>query len=232
MRIVALTSGEWGGDFVALLEAGRDGLLPGTEFVALISTAERARSLDHARREGIDAEIVSPRDLGRKGLDRAISDRLRRLRPDLVCLCGYRYLLPARLVRSLSERILNSHPSLLPAFPGMVEKETMMASGACILGATVHLVDEGVDTGRPIVQAAFPNPGSTDLERAFVRYRLVQDVLYVQAVRWLVTPGDRRNDGSCLDGVLYAPGLDPAVAAWASDRAAAAGLNVDSRRRP
>ncbi len=217
MRTVVLTSGKWGGDFLALLNAHRAGLLPDIDFSALISTAGQSASLERAREEGIATHQVSRQALGRDGLDKAITAILQQRQPELICLCGYRYLLPDNIIQTYSGRILNSHPSLLPAFPGLVSKEEMIASGARMLGATVHYVDTGIDTGPQIIQAAFANPGAEDLEQAFARYRTVQDILYIQAVRWAsgATAAPSATTACYLDEVLYSPALDTGLlATW------------------
>ena len=113
-------------------------------------------------------------------------------------------------------RIINSHPSLLPAFPGIIQKETMLRSNVKILGATVHIVNEEMDNGPQIIQAAFANPALQDLATTLKLYRKIQDVLYVQAVRWFENSFSKE---SCVpymtsffhEGILYAPAIDDDV---------------------
>jgi phosphoribosylglycinamide formyltransferase-1 len=112
-----------------------------------------------------------------------ISACLQAARPDLIVLCGFTFLLPKTLVGAFRDRIVNTHHASLPEHPGLFTKEQLVAKGEPELAATVHLVDEGMDTGRILSVARFPNFGAGDFGRVLRYYRFVQDVLVIQAVR-------------------------------------------------
>lgn len=214
MKIISITSG-YGGDFLALLKAQKSGLFRDIEFQLLISTISNSMALEEAKKTGIKFLILDVKKMGRKEFNNHLEELLIKMDPDLICLCGFRYFLDKKVVSIFSGRILNSHPSLLPAFPGLVKKEAMLDTEIKILGATVHIVDEGMDTGPPIIQAAFPNPGMRDLTQALNLYRQVQNIIYAQAVRNLTQrqcskyiPKELLGQILFNDGIMFVPSID------------------------
>ncbi len=162
LRIGVLASGR-GSNLQAIIEAVERSALP-AELAVVVSDRETARALDRARAHAVPAVCLNPKDYpDRDACDRAVLGALEAHRVDLVCLAGFMRLLGARFVRALSGRVMNIHPSLLPAFPGLGAQRQALEHGVRVTGATVHFVDEGVDTGPIILQEAVPVlPGDTE----------------------------------------------------------------------
>ncbi|MBC8515342.1 phosphoribosylglycinamide formyltransferase [bacterium] len=145
MRVVVLISGR-GSNLGALLRAMERGRLAPAKIVGVGSDKESAAGLERARQAEIDTQVF-PRDWVR-----GLEGFLDRLRPDLVCLAGFMRILPPSIIEKMEGRILNIHPSLLPAFPGLQVHQRVLDAGMEISGCTVHWVDEGVDTGSVVGQ--------------------------------------------------------------------------------
>lgn len=158
-RIAVLASGE-GTNFQALVDKVHSP--GGIELVLLVSNRTGAGALARAARAGIPALSLPPRPgEGRRDYHRRLARAIKESRPDLVVLAGYMRLLPGEFIRGLPP-IINIHPSLLPAFPGLDAPAQAIAHGAEVSGCTVHLVDEGMDTGPVILQREVPVlPGDT-----------------------------------------------------------------------
>jgi phosphoribosylglycinamide formyltransferase-1 len=155
LPIGVLASGR-GSNLQAILDAIAAGRCPARVTVVL-SDRRDAPALERARRAGVEAVHVDPaRYSDRAAFDRAIQDVLEKHAVELVCLAGYLRLLTPGFVAAFRGRILNVHPALLPAFPGLHAQRQALAHGAKVTGATVHLVDEGTDTGPIVLQAALP----------------------------------------------------------------------------
>ncbi|HZX96490.1 MAG TPA: phosphoribosylglycinamide formyltransferase [Myxococcales bacterium] len=155
MRLGVLASGS-GSNLQAILDACASGLLP-AQVAAVVCNVPEARALERARRAGVPAVLLSHRRFGsREEYDRELVAVLRSHGVDLVCLAGFMRLLTTELLRAFENKILNIHPSLLPAFPGMHAVRQALAAGVRVSGCTVHVVDEGTDTGPILVQAAVP----------------------------------------------------------------------------
>ncbi len=153
MRIAVLASGN-GSNLQAILEACREGEIP-AEVVVVISDRKDAFALERAANFGVDGYFLNPRSFfAREEYDREVEKYLIKYGVELVALAGYMRLLSPYLVRRYRNRILNIHPSLLPAFPGTSSVEDALAYGVKVTGCTVHFVDEGLDTGPIILQAA------------------------------------------------------------------------------
>jgi phosphoribosylglycinamide formyltransferase 1 len=153
--------------------------------VALVlSDRERAPALDRAQRAGVAARFVNPKDFGdRAAFEAALVAELERHGVELVCLAGFMRVLGPEFIRRFQGRIMNVHPSLLPAFPGLAAQRQALAYGVRVAGATVHFVDEGVDTGPIILQASVPvHPDDTE-EALSVRILHEEHRLYPQAIR-------------------------------------------------
>lgn len=164
MRVGVLASGR-GSNLQALIDAAREGAP--YEIVAVISNVADAPALDRARRAGIPAHWVDHRGRPREAFEADLTRRLREARVDLVCLAGFLRILSPWFVSEFRGRILNIHPSLLPAFGGagligMRVHEAVLAAGVRETGCTVHVVDETVDGGPIVAQAIVPvHPGDT-----------------------------------------------------------------------
>jgi phosphoribosylglycinamide formyltransferase-1 len=182
LRVGVLASGR-GSNLQALLDASARPDYP-AEVVVVISDRERAAALDRARTAGVEALFVNPKDFGdRESFDLALVRELTARRVGLVCHAGFMRILSAPYVRAFAGRAMNIHPSLLPAFPGLHAQRQALEHGAKVAGATVHFVDEGVDTGPVVLQASVPvHPDDTE-ESLSARILVEEHRLYPEAVR-------------------------------------------------
>jgi phosphoribosylglycinamide formyltransferase-1 len=153
-RIGILLSGR-GSNFEAIARNVKSGALD-AEIAAVISNKPGAPGLDKAREFGFEALSLPSKGLDREAYDRQLIAALNERRVDLVCLAGYMRLLSPAFIRAFPERILNIHPSLLPAFPGLDAQHQAFEYGVKISGCTVHFVDEHLDNGPIVLQAAVP----------------------------------------------------------------------------
>jgi phosphoribosylglycinamide formyltransferase-1 len=157
-RIAVLISGE-GTNLQALLDTlhGEETAAGTIEVACVAASRPEAPGLERARRAGVETEVFAVADhRDRLSRDHALADWLEQRSPDLVVLAGFMELLSPEFVRRFPGRILNVHPSLLPAFPGVRAIEQTLAYGVKVAGVTVHLVDEGVDSGPVVLQESFP----------------------------------------------------------------------------
>jgi phosphoribosylglycinamide formyltransferase-1 len=155
LRLGVLVSGR-GSNLQAIIDASTAGRIDAA-VVLVVSDVADAYALERARSHGIDALFVDPRRFdSREDLDAAIMDALRTSEVDLVCLAGFMRILSPHFVRGFRNRIVNIHPALLPAFPGLHAQRKALRHGSKFSGCTVHFVDEGVDTGPIIIQAVVP----------------------------------------------------------------------------
>jgi phosphoribosylglycinamide formyltransferase-1 len=161
----------------------------------VISDREQAAALEGARAAGVEALWVNPKDFGdREAFDLALVHELQRRGVGLVCHAGFMRILSAVYVRAFAGRALNVHPSLLPAFPGLRAQRQALDHGVRVTGATVHFIDEGVDTGPIVLQAAVPvEPGDTE-ETLAARILGHEHRLYPEAIR-LFAEGRLRIEG-------------------------------------
>jgi phosphoribosylglycinamide formyltransferase 1 len=182
LRVGVLASGR-GSNFRALVEAAQAGRI-GAAMVVLISDRETAPALDIARDHGVEALFLDPKQYpSREAHEKAIIGALEERRVDLVCHAGYMRILTPAYVAHFRGRAFNIHPSLLPAFPGLHAQRQALAHGVRVAGATVHFVDEGVDSGPIVLQAAVPVlPGDTE-ESLAQRILVEEHRIYPEAVR-------------------------------------------------
>ncbi|MFZ4794792.1 MAG: phosphoribosylglycinamide formyltransferase [Blastocatellia bacterium] len=159
-RVGIIISGR-GSNMVALVDATRDGTIPTAEVAVVISNNAAAKGLDQARQRGIETVVHDHRGVSREEHDRRMAQELRQHGVDLVCLAGYMRLLSPWFIAEFESRILNVHPSLLPAFPGLDAQKQAFDYGVRATGCTVHLVDRELDHG-PIVKQAVVLVDSTD----------------------------------------------------------------------
>ena len=182
LRVGVLVSGR-GSNFLALVEAAASGRMP-AQVVVLITDRASAPALEIARARGIEALVVDPRQHpSREAHEKAVIGALEERRVGLVCLAGYMRLLTSACVAHFAGRLLNIHPSLLPAFPGLHPHRQALEHGVKVSGATVHFVDEGVDTGPIVLQAAVPVLPDDTPATLSDRILTVEHQLYPEAVR-------------------------------------------------
>jgi phosphoribosylglycinamide formyltransferase 1 len=180
MKVAVLASGE-GTNLQALLDRvhGREGV----RIVAVASDKEDARALDRARAASVgSASFPISKYRDRAERDRAIADWLAWLGAELVVLAGYMQLLSAEFLARFPNRVINVHPALLPAFPGLGAVEQAVAYGVKVFGVTVHFVDEGVDTGPIILQRAVELPGAGDPSEVLAHLHTIEHELLPEAV--------------------------------------------------
>jgi phosphoribosylglycinamide formyltransferase 1 len=192
-RIGVLLSGR-GSNFEALADSVSNGRIPNAEIAIVISHREGAPGIDRARARGIDARVIPSKGLDREVYDRQVVAVLNEKRIDLVCLAGYMRLLSSHFVQAFRDRILNIHPSLLPAFPGLEAQRQALEHGAKFAGCTVHFVDENLDAGPIILQAAVPIRDSDTVDSLSARILAEEHRIYSQAVR-IVLEGSYRIEG-------------------------------------
>jgi phosphoribosylglycinamide formyltransferase-1 len=152
-RIGVLLSGR-GSNFEALAESIADGRIPGAEIAVVISNREGAPGIDRANARGIAARVIPSKGLEREAYDRQVVAVLSEHKVELICLAGYMRLLSPYFVAAFPQRILNIHPSLLPSFPGLESQRQALEYGVKFAGCTVHFVDENLDAGPIVLQAA------------------------------------------------------------------------------
>jgi phosphoribosylglycinamide formyltransferase 1 len=192
-RIGVLLSGR-GSNFEALAESVAAGRIPNAEIAIVISNREGAPGIDKARARRIPAQIIPSKGLEREPYDRLVIAALEEKKVDLVCLAGYMRLLSPAFVAAYRGRILNIHPSLLPAFPGLESQRQAIEHGAKFSGCTVHFVDENLDAGPIILQAAVPIRDDDTPETLSGRVLKEEHRIYTEAVR-IVLEGRYRMDG-------------------------------------
>ncbi len=159
LRVAVLVSGG-GTNLQAIIDAVESGKITNTELVGVISNNRNAYALERAKKHGISAQCISPKDFEtRAEFNKALLEKLNELQPDLVVLAGFLVVIPEEMIRVYRNRIINIHPSLIPAFCGtgfygLKVHEAALSRGVKVVGATVHFVDEGTDTGPIILQKA------------------------------------------------------------------------------
>jgi phosphoribosylglycinamide formyltransferase-1 len=178
-----------GSNFLAIAESIRAGRLKGAEIAVVISNVAAAAGLAKAREMGLPTAVFESRGRKREEHDADVIACLRAHGVELVCLAGYMRLLSPKFVAAFPNRILNIHPSLLPAFPGLEAQEQVLAYGAKVTGCTVHFVDEELDHGAIVVQRAVPVL-ETDDERSLAERILKEEHLaYTEAIARVVSGG-------------------------------------------
>lgn len=192
LRVAVLASGA-GSNLQALLDRvhGRDGI----EIVCVGSNKTSARALERAREAGIETHVFAADDYrDREERDAALAGWLEERGVELVVLAGFMEILSAAFIGRFRQRIVNVHPSLLPAFPGVRAIEQALEYGVQVIGVTVHFVDEGVDSGPIILQEAFPLSYHRDIESVETRVHEIEHQLLPRAVR-LIAAGKLEIDG-------------------------------------
>ena len=180
-RLGILLSGR-GSNFEAIADQVVAGRIP-AEIAVVISNRPEARGLEVACRRGLKAVCIPSKGSDREAYDRLLVRELEANHVDLVCLAGFMRLLSASFVRAFPERILNIHPSLLPSFSGLDAQKQALEHGVKITGCTVHLVDEFLDAGPIILQAAVPVLDEDTVESLSARILAQEHIIYSNAIR-------------------------------------------------
>jgi formyltetrahydrofolate-dependent phosphoribosylglycinamide formyltransferase len=184
-RVVVLLSGT-GSLCAALLEAADDAAYPAQ--VVAVGADRDAPGLEHARRRGLPTFTVALGDFpDRAAWDAALADAIAAHRPDLVVSAGFMKIVGPAVLARYEGRLVNTHPALLPAFPGAHAVRDALAAGVDVTGSTVHLVDAGVDTGPVLARREVPVLPGDDEDRLHERIKAVERTLLVETVARLVT---------------------------------------------
>lgn len=181
MRLGILLSGR-GSNFLAIADAIVSGTLPGSEIAVVISNKAAAPGLEAARARGLHAVAIEARGRKRVEHDAEIIACLRSCQVDLVCLAGYMRLLSPEFVTAFPQRILNIHPSLLPAFPGLDAQQQALEYGVQVAGCTVHFVDEQLDHGVIVLQKSVPVLDGDNAHTLAVRILKQEHIAYAEAI--------------------------------------------------
>jgi phosphoribosylglycinamide formyltransferase-1 len=192
-RIGVLLSGR-GSNFEALADSVAAGRIPNAEIAIVLSNREGAPGIERARARKIDARAIPSKGLEREAYDKLVMAALEEKKIDLVCLAGYMRLLSPQFVAAFRGRILNIHPSLLPAFPGLESQRQALEHGAKFAGCTVHFVDENLDAGPIVMQAVVPIEDRDTPETLSERILREEHRIYTEAVR-IVLEGRYRIEG-------------------------------------
>lgn len=172
-----------GSNFVAIADSIDAGRIPGARIAVVISNKTDAPGIATARDRGLNAQVIPSKGKPREEHDREVVAALKQNDIDLVCLAGYMRLLSPWFVQQFPRQILNIHPSLLPAFPGLEAQEQAFAYGVKISGCTVHFVDEELDHGAIIVQKAVPVLDTDDEQTLAARILELEHTAYSEAIR-------------------------------------------------
>ena len=191
-RLAILLSGR-GSNFEAIANNVASGAIEAS-IAVVISNRPEARGLDIARQRGLDTLVLPSKGMDREAYDRRLIDGLRPFQPDLICLAGFMRLLSAAFVREFPNRILNIHPSLLPAFSGLDAQHQALAYGVRVSGCTVHFVDEYLDAGPILLQAAVPVHDRDTEESLSARILEEEHRIYSEAIR-IALSGRYRIEG-------------------------------------
>ncbi len=204
--IVILISGR-GSNMEAIVRAA----IPALRIAAVISNRPDAGGLGFAARHGIDTAVVDHKAFAdRASFDAALAETIDRFQPDLVVLAGFMRVLTDGFVRRYDGRLLNIHPSLLPAFPGLHTHRRAIQAGVRLHGATVHFVTPELDCGPIVVQAAVPVRSDDDEASLAARVLAMEHRIYPQALRWFAE--GRLSTGA--DGRVRVSGEADAGAGW------------------
>ena len=192
-RIAVLLSGR-GSNFEAIADAVAAGQIPDAEIAVVISNRENAPGIEKARQRGLEAVVLPSKGKQREEYDKEVVARLKEKKVDLVCLAGFMRLLSPGFVREFRHRILNIHPTLLPAFPGLEAQKQALEWGVKFSGCTVHFVDENLDAGPIVLQAVVPVRDDDTEETLAARIVREEHRLYPEAIR-IVLSGKFRIEG-------------------------------------
>jgi phosphoribosylglycinamide formyltransferase-1 len=191
-KLGILLSGR-GSNFEAIADSIQAGRLS-AEIAIVISNRAEAPGLESARRRGLNAKLIPSKGRTREAHDSEVMATLKDAQADLICLAGYMRLLSPEFVRAFPNRILNIHPSLLPAFPGLEAQKQAVEYGVKVSGCTVHFVDEHLDHGAIILQKTVPVLETDDAHSLAARILEQEHIAYSEAVQ-LIVSGDVEVQG-------------------------------------
>jgi len=190
LKLVVLISGE-GSNFQAIQDAISAGTL-NAQIDLLISNRKQANGLNRATRAGIAHSVISAlKGEARTAYDRRLIKKIKPLAPDLIVLAGFMRILSSDFIHAFSGRIINIHPSLLPAYKGMNTHQRVLDAGEMYHGATVHYVTEALDAGEIILQSRIsiePNEDAASLQQ---RIHTEEHIIYPRAIQWISEQGKR-----------------------------------------
>jgi phosphoribosylglycinamide formyltransferase-1 len=182
LRIGVLASGR-GTNLQAIIDAIEAGRLD-AGIAVVVSDRADAPALDRARKHGAKALFVNPRDFSdRESFDRGVAAVLAEHKVELICLAGFMRILTSAFLAAFPDRVMNIHPALLPSFPGLHAQRRALEHGVKVSGATVHFVDEGVDSGPIILQVAVPVRDDDTEESLSERILAEEHKIYPQAIQ-------------------------------------------------
>jgi phosphoribosylglycinamide formyltransferase-1 len=185
-KLGILLSGR-GSNFVAIADSVAAGRIPNAEIAVVISNRADAGGIEIARQRGLDARVIPSKGKQREQHDAEVVAALREKQVDLVCMAGYMRLLSADFVRAFPSRILNIHPSLLPAFPGLDAQQQAFDYGVRVSGCTVHFVDEHLDHGAIILQKSVPVLDGDDAHTLAARILEQEHKAYSEAINLVLS---------------------------------------------
>ena len=171
-----------GSNFLAIADNIAAGRIPDARIAVVISNRANAPGIDAAKKRGLNAVVIPSKGKERREHDAEMATVLKQHKVDLICLAGYMRLLSPWFVQQFPRQVLNIHPSLLPAFPGLEAQQQAFAYGVKVSGCTVHFVDEELDHGPIIVQRAIPVLDSDDEHSLAVRILEQEHIAYSQAI--------------------------------------------------
>jgi phosphoribosylglycinamide formyltransferase 1 len=186
-----------GSNFVAIADSIDAGRIPGTRIAVVVSNKADAPGITNARQRGLEGLVIPSKGKLREEHDREVVAALKQHGVELVCLAGYMRLLSPWFVQQFPRRILNIHPSLLPAFPGLEAQEQAFAYGVKVSGCTVHFVDEELDHGAIIVQKAVPVLDGYDEHSLAAKILEQEHLAYTEAIN-MVLSGEFKVSGRRL----------------------------------
>jgi len=189
MKTLGILLSGRGSNFIAIADSIDAGRILDARIGVVVSNKADAPGIIVARQRGLNALVIVSKGKPREEHDREVVAALKQNHVDLVCLAGYMRLLSPWFVQQFPQRILNIHPSLLPAFPGLEAQEQAFAYGVKISGCTVHFVDEELDHGAIIVQKAVPVLDSDDEHTLAARILEQEHVAYTEAIRTVLAGG-------------------------------------------
>ena len=184
-KIGVLVSGR-GTNLQAIIDSIEKGEL-NTEIVVVLSNKKNAPALERAQKKGIETAYLDPKQfINKKEYDLALAGELKNRQVDLVCLAGYMRILNPEFIAMFPDKIINIHPSLLPAFPGLDVQQKAIDYGVKFSGSTVHFVNEEVDGGAIILQAVVPVHSSDDAATLSERILIQEHLIYPRAIQMIV----------------------------------------------
>jgi phosphoribosylglycinamide formyltransferase 1 len=205
MKLVFVV-GKNGGDYFAIKKAIDNKLLENIELIYMISNSFESKAINDYKKTSENYYIKSLKETKNSffnNMDNVLSE----ITYDYILLTGFDWLIPSIIVDKNLKKIINSHHSLLPAHPGLFKKEKLIESDDKFLGATLHFVDNGIDTGKKLTQAVFPNYQMKKLNVILKNYRFIQDCMIVQLMANLNTQKELNKKKSYND-ILFNPPIE------------------------